>query len=183
MTIHINLLSWREVKQQQRRQKTLFLLLGGMLCLLFIVIGFYFYLTIRISVQEKRNSYLREELKKVDCLSSKEEHWLNNKKKLLKQAEHIKQLHINGIEVVKMLDALPRWVPDEVFLTNFAQAGNQVLLQGKAKNHELIALMVRNINQAQWLKSLQLSLIQNESSLPEQVGFGLRAINPVWHHE
>ncbi len=183
MTLLINLLPWRE-SRQQKKQAMIMVYLGLSVLILFLLqTGFYVWFATKITIQNKRNTFLMNEMKHLEIQTQELQTWIQNKNTLLNKAIKVHHLQVHGMEMVRILDALPRWVPPGLYLTSFSQSRHQLLLQGKAESHEVIATFMRNINQSNWLQSLQLMLSQNDKSQTDGVAFQLRAINPALHDE
>lgn len=145
MTTRINLLPWREARRIQR-QRTLVSMLG-LAALAAVGIAFLVYTEIahRIEYQQERNDYLRGEIARLKKAAEELQELQKTKARLVERLNVIQKLQTSRPGMVRMLDTLVRLVPQDIYLTEFKTANNQVTLKGIARSDNVISDFMRTI--------------------------------------
>ncbi len=121
------------------------------------VIGYLYYKTnSRLSfVREQIQIKQREKAKLQGVLKELEE---NKKKKeiLTQKTQVIEQLIAKQIIPVKLMDLIVKTIPDKVWLTKLKFNGNQIMIEGRALNNNLIANFIANLESTDFFRDVQL---------------------------
>ena len=144
----INLLPWREARRAQRQRQ-----LNGMLIvaallgagLLFLA---YTEMNNRIQYQQERNNYLRGEIARLKKAAEEMEELKKTKTRLVERLNVIQKLQTVRPGMVRMLDQLVRLIPQDIYLTGFKTANNQITLNGVARSDVIISEFMRDLRNA-----------------------------------
>ncbi|OAD23704.1 Fimbrial assembly [Candidatus Thiomargarita nelsonii] len=148
---HINLLPWRETLKKER--ETRFFLITGMSLLFMgiVVILVHLYMVDQIDYQQRRNHYLKSEIKKVEAQLKEIETLKKEKKRLIERMDIIQELEESRSNVVHLFDELVKQVPNGVYFTSMKQKGNQITLEGVAQSGNRVSELMENLEASQWL--------------------------------
>lgn len=117
----INLLPWRQ-ELKNIRNKNFFVILGFSVFLtILLIILCDFMITYETQVQYANAGYISNELEKVKSQVREIDRLKENKKQLLERFWIINALQIDRPSIVKLLDMLPRVLPESVYLTLLAR--------------------------------------------------------------
>lgn len=147
--IRVNLLPHREEKRKARRQQ--FYALLGLISVLVGVIWFLGYTVIEryISVQEQKNAFIQDEIKKLDHEIADIAKLKQDTDALLKRKKVIETLQGSRAETARMFDEILRRIPDGVRITTFAQtlAGDSVQfdLTGESVSEARVSSLMRSL--------------------------------------
>jgi len=113
----INLLPWRE-ELKKVRNRIFYSILGGaiVLSVIIVVLGDS-YLNYRINVENANIGYINQELKDAKEQVGEVQKLRENKKQLLARMSIIQSLQGDRTSVVKLLDIIPRLIPEGLYLT------------------------------------------------------------------
>lgn len=156
----INLLPWRqELRKEQQRQFLTIMLLMVILVGLGILATHLQYAR-KIGIQESRNNYIKEHIKKVEKQIQEINQLANKKERLLARMEIIQQLQRNRPEIVRLFDELVRVLPEGVHLSKLTQNGRNLNMEGIAQSNARVSALMRNIDQSDWMTTPVLDIIQ-----------------------
>lgn len=177
----INLLPWRQEqrKEQQRQFLTIMLLMVVLVGL--GVLATHLQYARKIGIQESRNNYIREHIKKVETQIQEINQLATKKERLLARMEIIQQLQRNRPEIVRLFDELVRVLPEGVHLNKLKQTGRNLSMQGIAQSNARVSALMRNIDQSDWMASPALEIIQTDNKSGKKTEgssrqFSLRAV-------
>jgi type IV pilus assembly protein PilN len=177
----INLLPWRVERRKVRQKEFLGMLgLGALSGVLASVLIVTFY-SARISNQESRNQFLRDEITKVDAQIKEIEELDKKKSKLLARKEVIEQLQANRSQMVHLFDSLVRTIPDGVTLTSIKQEGDVLTLGGRSQSNARVSAYMRNLEGSGWMSGPDLNIIEakaGNSGLPYEFNLKVKLANP-----
>ncbi len=149
--IRINLLPHREEKR--RTQQLQFIVLSVIsLVLGAVVVGLvHVAISTRISYQERRNTYLNQEITVLDKQISEIKKLREQTQALLARKNVVEDLQSTRSDVVHLLDQLLRILPDGIYLKNVRQTGYVISLNGYAQSNARISTLMRSIEDSPWL--------------------------------
>lgn len=156
----INLLPWRAElrKQKQKEFNTLLGLAAAAGVLISFLIVMYY--NGQIEGQNNRNTYLTQEIAKVD-LQLKEIEILDKKKAgLLSRKQVIEELQSSRSQMVHLFDELVRTLPDGVMLISVKQDGAVLTMEGRAQSNARVSTYIRNLEASGWMSAPDLSVIE-----------------------
>jgi type IV pilus assembly protein PilN len=169
--IRVNLLPHREIRRR-RQQQHFFATLGGV-----VVLGLAIWFLVHNALsgsyeaQLQRNQYLKQEITKLD----KEIEDIKKLKELtaalLARKKVVETLQSNRSEVVYLLDALARQLPDGIYLKQIRQEGIRVTINGYTQSQARVSTLMRNLESSQVLEAANLveikAVAQNANRINE----------------
>ncbi|MDS4030213.1 MAG: PilN domain-containing protein [Candidatus Contendobacter sp.] len=141
----INLLPWREARRVQRQRQLIGILVTTALLGAGIVFLVYTEIALRIQHQQERNNYLRDEIAQLKKAAEEMKELQKVKTRLLDRLSVVQKLQTVRPGMVKMLDELARLVPQDIYVTGFKTAPNQVTLNGIARSDNVISEFMRDL--------------------------------------
>lgn len=145
MATRINLLPWREARrQQQKREFVILLAVAGMVAVLGLFLA-YLQIQNQIENQQARNTYLRGEIARLKKAEAEIKELDKVKSRLLSRLEIIQNLQVSRPGMVKVFDALPRLLPEAVYLSSIKSEGNRLTIKGVARSNNVISNFMRNL--------------------------------------
>ena len=159
--ILINLLPHREARRQQRKQAFFAGLALAAVVGVAIVAVWYTIVSTLISNQEQRNSFLTNEIKRLDAQIADVASLKADIEKLKARQKAVEDLQADRNMPVYLLNELVHQTPEGVFLTAVRQTGQQVAVTGVAQTNERISEFLRNAaNNSTWLEKPLLGSIK-----------------------
>ncbi len=159
----INLLPWREARRSKRQRDLLLMLAAAALSALGIVFAVHTEIANRIEYQQERNDYLRGEIARLKKAAEELQELQKTKSRLVERLNVIQQLQASRPGMVRMLDQLVRLIPQDIFLTGFKTAENQVTLNGIARSDNIISDFMRSIRAANLFGEPVLQIIETRN--------------------
>ncbi len=167
----INLLNWREEKRKQTEQQFFTMLAAAAILSAGVVLAVQMQLNSMIEYQNSRNSYLQNEIKKVEKAIAEIKVLEKKKADLLARMNVIQQLQGNRSDSVHMLDELVKVLPEGVHLTKLVQKKTDLTFNGVAQSNARVSAYMRNIEHAEWLKNPNLQVIQSKKKGASDDGY------------
>ncbi|MFD2365449.1 PilN domain-containing protein [Pseudoduganella sp. GCM10020061] len=159
--IRINLLPHREARRKQKQAAFVALLAAGGVLGLAIVLLVGAYNASRVSIQEERNRVLVEANAELDKKIAEIETLMQEIEGLKARQQAVEDLQGDRNQPVYLLDELVRQTPDGVYLKNFRQDGQRVVMTGVAQSQERVAELLRNLSSGSpWLERPDLSEVK-----------------------
>ena len=155
--ILINLLPHRE-EARKRRRETFYATLGAFFLLGGLIGGvIYTWYQAQISAQQAKNTYLKQEITKLDG-QIKEIAGLQAELASLKaRQEAVESLQSDRNLPVHLLSELVVQLPDGVYINSMKQENRNILLAGVAQSNERVSELLRNLaNNSPWLTKPEL---------------------------
>ena len=144
----INLLPWREARRVNRQRQLIGMLVAAALFGAGIVFLVYTEIAHRIEYQQERNNYLRGEIARLKKAAEEMQELQKTRSRLVDRLNVIQKLQTVRPGMVRMLDELVRLVPQDIYLTGFKTANNQVTLNGIARSDDIISQFMRDLKNA-----------------------------------
>ena len=123
---NINLLPWREEQRKELTQQ--FLIVMGV-CAAFtamVIFGVHIFISNQIDYQVDRNSFLKNEITRLDKELKQIADLENTKEKLLSRMEVIQSLQQRRPQIVHLFDELVRTLPEGIYLNTITQSGKKL---------------------------------------------------------
>jgi type IV pilus assembly protein PilN len=148
----VNLLPHRAERRQRARKH--FLTLSGMTVGLGVLIAFliYQFYASQIEVQNDRNTFLANEIKKLDKDIADINELKNQIQALLARKQIIETLQAERAQTVHLLEQMVRQMPEGVYLRSMRQSGPRVHIVGYAQSNARVSTLMRNIEASPWLE-------------------------------
>lgn len=161
---HINLLPWREERRQQHLQE-----FQKMMFLAFLVAGGILYIAIMfadslVTEQTNRNTFLDEEIAKVDAKIAEIKTIEKERNKLLARMQIIQDLQESRPKVVKVLDALANILPDGVHIEKLSREGEKITINGMAESNARVSVLMNKIDANAEFEESKLQVVKKGSS-------------------
>jgi type IV pilus assembly protein PilN len=160
---HINLLPWREKLRKQRLREFGVMVLGALVLTLAGLGYWHWYNEGLIDNQRDRNRFLEREIAKVDKEIAEIQELERTRQKLISRMKVIEDLQVSRPQIVHMFDELVTVVPDGAFLTQAAQRGRNLTLNGRAQSNARVSTYMRNIDASPWLANPKLRIIEHKN--------------------
>jgi len=106
----------------------------------------------QIEVQNDRNSFLANEIKKLDKDIADINELKNQIQALLARKTIIEQLQADRAQTVHLLEQMVRQMPEGVYLRSMKQTGAKVHIVGYAQSNARVSTLMRNIEASPWLE-------------------------------
>ncbi|MEI7842347.1 MAG: PilN domain-containing protein [Gallionellaceae bacterium] len=158
--IRVNLLPHRAEKRRARQLQ--FVILSAIsVALGILIIGFvHAWIAGRISEQERRNAYLKQEIVLLDKQIAEIKKLREQTQSLLSRKTVVEDLQSTRANVVHLMDQMLRILPDGVYLKSLKQTGNKISIVGYAQSNARVSTLMRSIEDSPWLDSPTLIQIQ-----------------------
>ena len=153
MNARINLLPHRADRRKRARQH--FVTVSGMTFGLGVLVAFliYQFYDRQITVQNDRNSFLANEIKKLDKDIADINELKNQIQALLARKTIIEQLQADRAQTVHLLEQMVKQMPEGVYLKSMKQTGPKVHIVGYAQSNARVSTLMRNVEASPWLQN------------------------------
>ncbi|MBT8434479.1 MAG: PilN domain-containing protein [Gammaproteobacteria bacterium] len=158
----INLLPWREeLRQEQKKQ---FAMMAVMTALLAVAIWglIHFQMQSKIDYQLSRNTYMTNEIKKLDEEIKEIRELQKVRRSLIERMEVIQDLQASRPSIVHLFTEIVSSVPNGVYLETLTQVGSNLTINGEAESNARVSTYMRNLSASEWLKDPNLTVIEIE---------------------
>lgn len=143
--IRINLLPHRQLRKA-RQQRWFAILAAAVVGLgLAVVAGGQAYLANAKSNQDARNTFLKEEIAKLDVQIAEIASLKEKTNDLLERKKVVESLQNNRGEAVLMFDELMRQIPEGLYLKSVKQSGDALALSGYAQSSARVSTFMRSL--------------------------------------
>jgi len=159
----INLLPWREARRTQRQRELIAMLAVVALLAVGLVALVYSDVSQRIEFQQERNNYLRGEIVRLKKAAEELQALHQTRNRLVERLNVIQKLQTSRPGMVRMLDELVRLIPQDIYLTTFKTAENQITLIGVARSDVIISSLMRSIRDAKLSGEPALQVVQTQT--------------------
>ena len=159
--MRINLLPHRAEKRRARQIQ--FIAISAISVVLgAVLVGFVqVAINTQISYQERRNTYLNQEIAILDSQIAEIKKLEAETKALLERKNVVEDLQSTRSDVVHLLDQMLRILPDGVYLKSLKQTGNRINLVGFAESNARVSTLMRAIDDSPWLDSATLVVVSS----------------------
>jgi type IV pilus assembly protein PilN len=155
----LNLLPWRELRRKEIDTQVRNIAIGVALLMAAVVFWGYWYMGGLIEEQNQRNSYLEQQIKKVEKELQEVNKVKKKKAELISRMEVIQKLQSDRTRMVKLFDGLAKNLPKGMYLTLFEIKGNKITLKGSADSNGTISKFMRLIEAAENFTTPNLNVI------------------------
>jgi type IV pilus assembly protein PilN len=151
--IRINLLPHRAEKRRARQLQ--FAILSGIsLVVGMVIVGFvHVAIDTRISYQERRNEYLKQQIVLLDKQIAEIKKLREQTQSLLARKTVVENLQSTRSSVVRLLDQMLRILPDGIYLKSLKQTGEKISLVGYAQSNARVSTLMRAIEDSPWINT------------------------------
>ena len=160
----INLLPWREERRRKKRHDFIVSFVAAVIAMTAIMYGWRLLADSQIENQQRRNDFLRAEIRKVDRKLAEIAELDKTRASIIARMQVIQDLQAQRPEAVHLMDELVIAIPEGVYLTSLNQSGRVIDLQGLAQSNARVSALMRNTEDSEWLASPQLQIVENKST-------------------
>ncbi|MCU0811204.1 MAG: PilN domain-containing protein [Thiobacillaceae bacterium] len=154
--IRINLLPHRELKRAaRRRQFNIMLGIAVVAALLTVVLG-HSLIAAQQSGQEARNTYLEQEIAKLDEQIGEIKKIREQTQALLERKQVVETLQSNRTEVVHLFDQMIRLLPEGLYLKSFKQTGDMIDISGYTQSSARVSTLMRSLEDSPLFETARL---------------------------
>ncbi len=155
--IRINLLPYREKEKKESIQRQIVLYAGSLCLFLLVLVGVYVYFTASVGSLETQIAEANARLAVLDKKVGDIDRIKRDKKELEQKLGVINTLEGNRIFPVRMLDELNTLIPaKEMWLEKIVATGQELRIEGIAKDNGTVALFMKNLEKAWFIKTVDL---------------------------
>ncbi|NOY16771.1 MAG: pilus assembly protein PilN [Gammaproteobacteria bacterium] len=155
----LNLLPWRELRRKEIDTQIRNVAIGVALLMGIVVYWGYLYMNGLLEEQGQRNSYLEQQIKKVEKELQEVNRVKKRKADLISRMEVIQKLQSDRTRMVKLFDGLAKNLPKGMYLTLFEIRGNKITLKGSADSNGTISKFMRLIEASDIFTTPNLNVI------------------------
>ena len=152
MNARINLLPHRSERRTRARKHFVTVSAGTFLVGAALAGLMYQFYARQIEVQNDRNTFLVNEIKKLDKDIADINELKNQIQALLARKTIIEQLQADRAQTVHLLEQMVKQMPEGVYLRSMKQAGAKVHIVGYAQSNARVSTLMRNIEASPWLE-------------------------------
>ena len=156
---HINLLPWREEQRRQLQRRFYRHTLMVAAVALLLPAAATMELEGMVRTQQQRNTYLQQQIRILDGEIGEVEGLRSERKRMDERMAVVEGLQASRLELVHILDALPRTVPQGVMLEEVKQMGDALEITGVARSNADVAYFMRLLEESVWFHSARLSVV------------------------
>ncbi|HEX7370481.1 MAG TPA: PilN domain-containing protein [Rhodanobacteraceae bacterium] len=157
----INLLPWR-AERRERRKREFFTHLGiAAVVAIVVVLLWGFWVSMRISNQNERNAYLKDQITQLDSKITEIKNLQKVKDHLLARKRIVEKLQSSRSQMVHLFDQIVATIPSGARLTSLKQQGDKLTLDGVAQSNATVAQYMRNIEASPWMGPATLVKTEN----------------------
>lgn len=157
---HINLLPWREELRRERQRLFINIAAGAAILTIGIIALAHINVAAMIENQQGRNTFIQEQIARVDKEIKEIESLEKEKKALLARMQVIQELQGSRSEIVHLFDEIARTIPTQVYLLKLSRTGREISLEGVANSNDDISKLMRNLNLSAWFNNPRLTVIE-----------------------
>ncbi len=155
----LNLLPWRELRRKEIDTQVRNIGIGVAILMSIVVYWGYLFMNGQIEEQDQRNSYLKQEIVKVENQLKEVNRVKKKKAELLSRMEVIQKLQSDRTRMVKLFDGLAKNLPNGMYLSLFEIKGNKITLKGSADSNGTVSKFMRLIEAADNFTTPNLNVI------------------------
>jgi type IV pilus assembly protein PilN len=152
MNARINLLPHRAERRTRARKHFVTVSAGTFLVGAALAGLMYQFYARQIEVQNDRNTFLANEIKKLDKDIADINELKNQIQALLARKTIIEQLQADRAQTVHLLEQMVKQMPEGVYLRSMKQTGPKVHIVGYAQSNARVSTLMRNIDASPWLE-------------------------------
>ena len=169
MSTQINLLPWREeLRQEQKRDFVVMAALTFVLAA--AIVGLiHIQMSAKIDYQLSRNSFISTEISKLDKQIEEIKDLRKVRRSLLERMGVIQDLQESRPSIVHLFTEIVATVPNGVYLESLSQNNGNLLMNGQAESNARVSTYMRNLNNSEWLKEPNLTVIEIEDKKVNRV--------------
>lgn len=160
----INLLPWRELKREQEKKLFTTMLLVCIMAAAFIVFLINSYASGLVSNQVTRNQMLQKEINTMDVQIKEIKNLQKAREMIISRMSVVQHLQSTRTLMVHLFDELINVTPSGIYLTRVEGKNDIITVSGYAESNTFVSMLMRNIENNDWLHNPLLSEIKKEEN-------------------
>lgn len=154
--IRFNLLPYRAIRRSQRKREFGVVMVGFFIAMAALWYAGKLYLDSQINAQDQRNQQLVAENKKLGEQIAQIKKLKEQTAEMTARKQVVESLQANRSSTVKLLDQLPRRIPEGLYLREVREQGAQVTITGHAQSNEQVAVLMKTLNESGVMQGAEL---------------------------
>lgn len=151
--IRINLLPHREEKRRERKNAFVRASVLSAATGFTIALAIYGFFATQIADQAQRNDFIKAENQKLDTQIAEIATLKREIEGLKARQQAVEDLQSDRNQPVYLMDELVKQVPEGIYLRDFKQENQRVVIHGYAQSNERVSEFLRNVgNHSAWLE-------------------------------
>jgi len=155
----INLLPWREELRTKRQNEFIGMIGGTAAFMVLVMFGVHTQIETEKDFQNKRNEYLKREIKTVDLKITEIKTIEKAKADLISRMDVIQSLQSSRPQIVHVFDEMAKAIPEGIYVYDLNQKGDIFTLKGMAQSNARVSTLLRNLEASDWLGNQTLESI------------------------
>ncbi|HKU46712.1 MAG TPA: PilN domain-containing protein [Burkholderiales bacterium] len=151
MNARVNLLPHRAERRKRSRQHFMTVSFGTAVVGALLAGMVYQFYARQIERQIDRNTFLTNEIKKLDKDIAEINDLRNQIQALLARKQIIETLQADRAQTVHLLEQMVRQMPEGIYLKSMKQTGARIDILGYAQSNARVSTLMRNIEASPWL--------------------------------
>ena len=151
MNARVNLLPHRAERRKRSRQHFMTVSFGTAVIGALLAGMVYQFYARQIERQIDRNTFLTNEIKKLDKDIAEINDLRNQIQALLARKQIIETLQADRAQTVHLLEQMVRQMPEGVYLRSMKQTGARIDILGYAQSNARVSTLMRNVEASPWL--------------------------------
>lgn len=144
--IRINLLPHRQMRRAHaQRMFAAMSVIAAVLGVALVALG-QMWIAHQQEIQERRNTFLRDEIAKLDKQIAEIKEVKKKTQDLLARKDVVESLQENRGESIRLFNALTQVVPEGLYLKSFKQSGNNFAISGYAQSSARVSTFMRALD-------------------------------------
>lgn len=173
--IKINLIPYRDIQRKEKVWQQIITMVGGVLLGLIIIVVAHIQLSRMISNFEKNKEDLNAEIKDLEKKIGEIDKIKAQKGEIERKLGVIDRLNIERMKVVVLLYNIGSVIPDNVWLTELSDKGNELILNGEAiSGNDVSEFMKRLQNISGFSKVTLMTMDQSQRGEQKIVKFNFK---------
>lgn len=157
----INLLPWREARRKEVQRQFGFVAGGAAIITAAVVVVVHLHISDLIDTQNRRNTFMEDEIKKVERDIKEIANLEAEKANLLARMKIIQQLQSARPEIVHLFYEAASTLPEGVYLTQVKRSNELLRIEGVAESNANVSEYMRQLDGSEWMKSPMLEVIDS----------------------
>lgn len=173
--IEINLLAWRQNARVRAKQRYLFAMMLMIALGLSVVTLMHMWMSVKIAKQVARNHYLTQTIAMKDHQIKLLKHQNQELAPITASIHQLKTIPESKRRLSGFLAELSHIEASKVVLTKINLDQNTIVFSGRAPSRQAVSVLVKNINQSDWMESPEIREMMEEHGDQHEQDFELIA--------
>jgi len=168
--IKINLIPYREKEKKENLERQIAIIAGSIIIFLLAIVAVHLYLSADLKKLESKAAAAEARLLLLDKKVGDVDKFKKDKQELEQKLGVINTLEVNRFFPVRLLDGLNMLVPSkELWLEKITQKGQEVRIEGMAKDNGSVARFIKSLEKAPFIGSVDLVVAREKEVVGVQL--------------